>query len=72
MYEQIYNSTIFFTQGGGLARQTKDGTFVFVETPNYDPSIEVGDPVPCEWGIQSTAKTLGEILAERDRLSSIA
>tara|TARA_B100000745_G_scaffold271617_1_gene199099 strand:- start:86 stop:358 length:273 start_codon:yes stop_codon:yes gene_type:complete len=38
------------TQGGGLAAGGKGERLIFIEAPDC-PGLDVGDPVPEEWGL---------------------
>lgn len=42
------------TDGGGLAQYDgPNNSYFFVEAPDPDLGLEVGDPVPEEWGVWS-------------------
>ena len=45
--ERDYSYPVWYTQGGGLAREV-NGTLIFVEKPGC-PGLGVGDEVPAEW-----------------------
>ena len=50
MSEVTYPYAVYGTQGGGLVRY-QGGRYIFVEAPRNDPSLNVGDEMPAEWGI---------------------
>ena len=48
--EKAYDFPVYYTQGGGLAREVAPGICVFVEEP-VGSGLKVGDTMPKEWGI---------------------
>ena len=60
---KTYDFQTYATQGGGLAEwDDLNKRYIWVESPEQFPDMEVGDPVPEEWGIVplSGSNCLGE------------
>jgi hypothetical protein len=62
--EHTFRFPVYGTQGGGLVREGPNGTYIFVEKPS-DPSLNVGDTMPAEWGI-IPAKEMAREETDRD------
>ncbi len=50
------NFPVYAPQGGGYARKTEDGGFVFIVSPPSFPELKVGACVPSAWDIQPANK----------------
>ena len=74
MQDQDADLVLWETQGGGLARSTEDGTYVWHELPDWfadlpdgDPTKAViGDPIPEEWGTMPANESARDMMLDEE------
>ena len=59
-----YNFPVFHTQGGGLVRQTAGDGYTFVEAPDRCLNLDVGDPMPAEWGLAPANQAASDLMEQ--------